>query len=479
MKILVTGASGYVGGRLVPVLLEAGHEVRCLVRTPRKLATAPWRDQVEVLEGDLLEAEGLEGAMAGCHGAFYFVHSMEGGDFSRRDRVAAINFREAAARADLRRIVYLGGLGRGDDLSTHLASRQEVGRLLSDGPVPVTELRAAVIIGSGSVSFEMVRYLTEVLPVMVTPSWVRTRCQPIAIADVLAILTRAIEDDDGADQVYEIGGPDELTYEEMMRIYAEVANLPRRWIIPVPVLTPKLSSHWIGLVTPLPTGIAKPLVDSLRIEVTVGDNTYAERAAGPLLGYRDAVEEAMTRSDTFEIATRWSDAGTGPAQAAPTDPKWAGGSTLIDARTVPTGATPEDLFWAFSRMGGTVGYYTMNWAWSLRGLLDTVLGGVGLRRGRRHPEELRPGEALDFWRVVEVEPGRGLQLYAEMKLPGEAWLTFDALPSDDGSELRQTAVFVPRGLIGRLYWWALLPFHVAIFRRMAHRIAATAEARAP
>ena len=230
-------------------------------------------------------------------------------------------------------------------------------------------------------------------------------------------------------------------------------------------------------MTPLPTGVAKPLVDSLRVEVTVADNRYAESAARPLLGYRKAVVDALRRSDTFDIATRWSDASTGPAQAFPTDPSWAGGSTLVDTRSVVADAPPEDVFWAFSRVGGTVGYYTMNWAWSLRGLLDTVMGGVGLRRGRRHPEELRPGEALDFWRVVDVEPGRSLHLYAEMKLPGDAWLSFDASPAPNGSVLSQTAVFVPRGLIGRLYWWVLLPFHTAIFRRMARRIAATAAAR--
>jgi uncharacterized protein YbjT (DUF2867 family) len=479
MKILVTGATGYVGGRLVPALIDGGHDVRCLVRNPKKLSAAPWRDQVEVVVGDLLEPVSLEAALDGVDAACYLVHSMDGSgsDFVERDRRAAVNFRRTAARSGIRRIVYLGGLGRGAALSKHLASRQEVGRILAEGPVPVTELRAAVVIGSGSVSFEMVRYLTEVLPVMVTPTWVRTRCQPISIADVLDILTLSLAELDGDDRVHEIGGPDQLTYEEMMRIYAEVAGLPRRVIIPVPVLTPKLSSHWIGLVTPLPTGVAAPLVDSLRIEVTVADNCYAESVGRPLLGYREAVVDALSRSDTFDIATRWSDASNSPAQASPSDPAWAGGATLIDTRSVVTGTSAENLFWAFSRMGGSVGYYTMNWAWSLRGLLDTVLGGVGLRRGRRHPETLRPGEALDFWRVLDVEPGRSLDLYAEMKLPGEAMLSFDAVPTSGGAELRQTAIFIPRGLLGRLYWWGLLPIHSVIFRRMVREIAATAEAR--
>lgn len=479
LKILVTGASGYIGGRLVPRLLAEGHEVRAMTRDPRKLDSDPWRSDVEVKEGDVLDPDGLARAMEGCDAAFYLVHSMDdsGEDFADRDRQAARNFATAAEAVGLRRIVYLGGLGDDDDLSKHLASRQEVGRILASGSVPITELRAAVIIGSGSVSFEMLRYLTEVLPVMVTPKWVRTLCQPIAISDVLSILVHAITEEGGDHRVHQIGGPDRLTYEEMMRIYAEVAGLPRRLIIPVPVLSPKLSSHWVGLVTPLPTGVAKPLVDSLRVEVTVSDNSYAESVVGDLVGYRDAVTRALERSRSFEVATRWSDTAETPARALPGDPEWAGGSVQVDLQTAHSKASADDLYWSFARLGGTVGYYTMDWAWALRGLLDSLVGGVGLRRGRRHPEDIRQGEALDFWRVVEVEPGRRLELYAEMRLPGEAWLTFTATPTDDGSRLEQRAVFIPRGLFGRLYWWAMLPFHVAIFRRMAKLIAATAETR--
>lgn len=477
-RVLVTGATGYIGGRLVPSLIEAGVQVRCLSRTPSKLASVSWKEAVQIVGGDLLDAGSLREALEGVDIAYYLVHSMDGGseDFRLRDRQAAENFARAAGEAGVRRIVYLGGLGEGD-LSEHLESRQEVGRILASGPTPVTELRAAVIIGSGSVSFEMLRYLTEVLPVMVTPKWVRTRCQPIAIRDVLDLLAAAAEDG-GPSTVREIGGPDQLTYEEMMRVYANVAGLPRRWIIRVPALSPRLSSHWIGLVTPLPTGVAKPLVDSLTVEVTVTDNSWAACHASELTSYREAVRLALERANEREVPTRWSGASYRPALPYPGDPDWSGGTVLNDEQVVLSKALPEDLFWAFTRMGGDVGYYTMNWAWGVRGLLDTVVGGVGLRRGRRHPDQLRVGESLDFWRVVEVRPPETLELYAEMRLPGEAWLAFDAEPNiSGGSILTQTALFQPRGLLGRIYWWAMIPFHLVIFRRMARRIALVAESR--
>lgn len=479
MRILVTGASGYIGGRLVPRLLAAGHEVRCLTRNARKLDADQWRDAVEIYEGDVLEPSTLTEALEGCDVAFYLIHSMEQGvgDFSQRDRKAAENFREAAESADVGRIIYLGGLGDSDDMSPHLSSRQEVGGILAGGSVPVTEFRAAVIIGSGSVSFEMLRYLTEVLPVMITPSWVRTRCQPIAVSDVLDLLADAVETDSRTSFIHEIGGPDQLTYEEMMQVYAKAAGLPKRLIVPVPVLSPSLSSHWIGLVTPLPTGVAKPLVASLKTEVIVDDNSYAESHLGDLIPYEEAVQRALRRSSDAEIATRWSDSSISPARPLPRDPDWAGGTVLLDERVVESDASPDDLFWAFTRIGGDFGYYTMNWAWSIRGLLDSLVGGVGLRRGRRHPEEIGIGESLDFWRVVAIEPGESIQLAADMKLPGRAWLTFEAEKSGTGSVLTQRAVFVPKGLWGRLYWWILVPFHFAIFQRMADKIARAAETR--
>lgn len=480
MKILVTGATGYIGGRLVPQLLEAGHQVRCMVRQPGRLDLHPWHEQVEVVVADALEPDSLGPALEGCDGAVYLIHSMEGsGDFAAKDREAARNFSRAADQAGVRRLVYLGGLGRSDeDLSTHLESRHEVGRILASGSTSAIEVRAAVIIGSGSVSFEMLRHLTEVLPAMVTPTWVRTRCQPIAVRDILTILVRALEDPDPGDCIWEVGGPDVLTYEEMMQVYADEAGLPRRWIIRVPVLSPRLSSRWVGLVTPLPVGVARPLIDSLVHEVVVDDDRTPAILGRSPMPYREAVRAALHRSEHGDVETRWSDAVHRPAAPLPTDPEWAGATWLRDVQTVETEAGADDLYWAVSRLGGDVGYYTADWAWRIRGLLDTLVGGVGLRRGRRHPVHLRPGEALDFWRVADVRPGRRLLLVAEMRLPGEAWLEFEIEDRGDRRLLRQTAHFAPRGLLGRLYWYALLPFHVMVFGPMSRRIAQVAAERA-
>ncbi len=479
MKIAVTGATGYIGGRLVPRLIAEGHEVVCLARNPAKLAGRSWTDQVEPITADVLQPDTLDGALRGCDVAFYLIHSMGGaGSFRDVDKTAATNFARAAEAAGVGRIIYLGGLGDEDDqLSHHLGSRHEVGRALASGPVPVTEVRAAVIIGSGSVSFEMLRYLTEVLPAMVTPSWVQTRCQPVAIRDVLLYLVACLDEADNGHTIYEIGGPEVLSYLEMMHAYAKVAGLPRRVVVPVPVLSPRLSSLWIGLVTPLPVGVARPLVDSLKNEVIVHDDAARQRFDITPTPLTLAIERALEQSRDLSVDTRWSDATTGPAQAFEGDPAWSGGTLFVDHQTATSTASPEDVYWSFARIGGDVGYHGFDWAWRLRGVLDIVFGGVGLRRGRRHPEDIRLEDTVDFWRVTGVEPGQRLQLSAEMRLPGDAWLEWSTERENDQTVLHQSAYFRPRGLSGRLYWYALLPFHGFIFGNMARKIAATAEQR--
>ncbi len=476
MRILVTGATGYIGGRLVPRLLDAGHEVRCVARHPHKLSLYPWRDRVEVVAGDVLDERSIKEAMIGCDAAVYLVHSMAAGsDFVRLDRRAAANFRTAAEDTGLGRIVYLGALGDGtSSRSRHLDSRHEVGRILADGSTPTTEVRAAVIIGSGSLSFEMLRSLTEVLPVMTTPKWVRTRCQPVAVSDVLEVLRGAIEERSPDDRILEVGGPEVLTYGEMMQIYAQEAGLRRRILIPIPLLTPWLSSWWIGLVTPLPPKVARPLVESLRHEVVA--TTQQNLVPLEPTPFRVAVRRALSRLPGGVI-TRWSDADSQPAAPVPTDPAWSGGTVFMDRQVMPTDTDATHLYWAFSRIGGRVGYYGLDWAWRIRGILDRLVGGVGLRRGRRHPTEVRVGEAVDFWRVDDVVPGRSLRLHAEMRLPGNAWLEWEIRDTEFGTDLIQTAWFRPRGLAGRIYWYLMLIPHRIVFPRMAHRITAAAEER--
>jgi uncharacterized protein YbjT (DUF2867 family) len=479
--ILVAGGTGYVGGRLITHLIHAGHRVRVLARTPARAADYEWSDDVEVVRGDVLDPDSLAPAFEGCDSAYYLVHSMAGGDdFEQTDRRAAENFRDAAAAAGLRRIVYLGGMGSNDpELSEHLQSRHQVGEILASGPTPCTELRAAVIIGSGSLSFEMLRYLTEVLPIMTTPTWVRTRCQPIAVRDVLHYLVHVLDDDEPVDRRLDIGGPDIVTYEEMMQIFAEEAGLRRRIIIPVPVLSPTLSSRWVGLVTPLPSRIARPLIDSLAHEVVMSDHAIDELVPHTPIDFRSSVRLAVRRTRTEAVETRWSDAGFAPADTIPGDPAWSGGRVYEDHQIVRTDAPAERVYEGFARIGGENGYYVAGWAWQLRGWVDQAIGGPGLRRGRRHPIDLRRGEALDFWRVTNVEPGHELVLEAQMRVPGRAWLSWriDEGPdgADGGRELHQIAYFAPRGLWGRAYWWAMLPFHWAIFARMARAVVRHAE----
>lgn len=491
-NVLVTGATGYIGGRLVPELLAAGYTVRCLARTPSKLTGRPWSDDIEVVKGDVLDAASVHAAMEGMDAAYHLVHSMDGkGDFAGRDRTAARNMREGAAAAGVKQLVYLGGLGdQDDDLSEHLSSRQDVGRELADGPVPLTELRAAVIIGSGSASFEMLRNLTEVLPVMVTPKWVRTRCQPIAVRDMLAYLVGILGRPEAMGRVLEVGGPEVLTYEEMMHLYTKVAGLRRRRFLRIPLLTPHLSSLWVGLVTPLPVGLAQPLVESLSNEVVQTDNDIRRIVPRDLLGMETAFQLALRRIQDLDVMTTWAGADLpDPHRDTPrtdflaeepleADPDWSGGTVLSDEQAVWSEvASPDDVFTAAMAIGGDRGYPAANWMWTLRGWLDVAVGGVGLRRGRRHPDVLVAGDALDFWRAEVVDTPHLLRLHAEMKLPGEAWLEFHVAEADGGVMLEQRARFLPRGLWGRVYWYLLLPFHALIFPRMARAIMDAAEAR--
>ncbi|GHC51135.1 SDR family oxidoreductase [Streptomyces flavofungini] len=485
LRCLVTGASGYIGGRLVPELLDAGHHVRCLARSPAKLRDHPWATHVEVAQGDVTDAASLAEAMRGIDVAYYLVHALaSGSDFEETDRLGARNFAERAYAAGVRRIVYLGGLtSRGvpaSDLSPHLRSRAEVGQIFLDGPVPATVLQAAVVIGSGSASFEMLRYLTERLPVMVTPSWVHTRTQPIGVRDVLRYLVGSATMPADVDRAFDIGGPDVLTYREMMRAYARVAGLRQRLIVPVPVLTPGLSSHWVGLVTPVPAAIARPLTQSLRHEVVCHEHDiakYVPDLPGRPLPFGEALALALRRVRDAQVATRWSSASVpgAPSDPLPTDPDWAGGSLYEDERQLSVEVSRQALWKVIEGIGGDNGWYSLPIAWAVRGWLDRFVGGVGLRRGRRDAERLRVGDSLDFWRVEEIEPGRLLRLRAEMRLPGLAWLEMHAETDEAGrTRYRQRALFHPRGLLGHAYWWSVAPFHALVFGGMARNIARAA-----
>jgi uncharacterized protein YbjT (DUF2867 family) len=473
-RILLTGATGYVGGRLLPLLVADGWRVRCLARQPEHLlARVP--AGVEVVRGDLLDAASLSAAMQGVEAAFYLVHSMGAtGDFEEQDRVAAENFAAAAQAAGVRRIIYLGGLGEDDPgLSAHLRSRHEVGARLRAHTVPVIEFRASIIIGSGSLSFEMIRALVERLPVLVAPRWVRVTAQPIAINDVLAYLRASLSLPLEGSVIIGIGGPDRVSYGELMREYARQRGL-RRWMIPVPLLTPRLSSLWLALVTPLYARVGRKLVDSLRHPTVVRDEAALRLFPIRPAGIRDAIASALRNEDSSFAQTRWSDAISAAMDAAR---HWGGqrlGNRLIDSRSVPVAAPPAPVFAAVERIGGAAGWPYANWLWTLRGWLDLLVGGVGMSRGRRDPERLQVGDTLDCWRVESIEPGQRLRLAAEMKLPGRAWLEFEVLPDGGGARLRQTATFDPLGLWGLAYWYAVWPLHQLVFAGMLRKLAQSA-----
>ncbi|MDZ4849644.1 MAG: SDR family oxidoreductase [Pirellulaceae bacterium] len=473
--VLLTGATGYIGGRLLTRLHQKHVQVRCLTRRPEALR-GRINETIEVVEGDVLDPQSLTMALEGVETAYYLVHSMgDKCDFESQDRLAAENFAKAATQAGVRLITYVGGLGNPDEkLSKHLRSRQETGDILRANHSQVIEFRASIVIGSGSLSFEMIRALVERLPIMICPRWVQVKAQPIAIEDLLAYLIAAPELTECASQIYEIGGPDQVSYGQLMQEYVRQRKL-KRWMIRVPFLTPYLSSLWLGLVTPLYARVGRKLVESLRNPTLISNNLAESVFSVRPRGFRDAIARAIVNEDREFAETRWSDAlsSAGNTQA------WGGhrfGSRLVDSRTVTVNVPPQQAFTPIRRIGGRTGWYYGNWLWSIRGFMDLLIGGVGIRRGRRDPENLRVGDPLDFWRVEIFEPSRRLRLYAEMKVPGRAWLEFEVSPCEQGSIIRQTAIFDPLGLAGLIYWYGIYPLHQRVFAGMLRNLAAAANA---
>ena len=476
--IILTGATGYVGGRLLAQLEQLGLTVRCLTRRPEALEQSVG-PKTEIAFADMQDPSRLSSAMEGGTIAFYLVHSMGAADgFEDRDRAAAQNFGAAAHAAGVRRIIYLGGLGEEDQAnSPHLRSRREVGEILRASGVEVIEFRASVVLGSGSLSFEMIRALVERLPVMIAPRWVAVKTQPIGITDLLAYLVAGLDDAVQGNQVYEIGSADRVSFGDLMQSYAKQREL-KRWVIPIPVLTPRLSSLWLGLVTPVYARVGRKLIDSMTVPTVVQDASALDTFPIRPLSVDEAMAQAMVNEDQEFTATRWSDALSASGESR----DWGGvrfGSRLVDSRTVKVRVLPADAFIPIARIGGQTGWYYANWLWHVRAFIDLIVGGVGIRRGRNNPTSLRPGDALDWWRVEKFELNQRVRLFAEMKLPGRAWLEFEVEPDGEGSTIRQTAIFDPVGLGGLAYWYATYPLHRLIFAGMLRRIAEVAESNNP
>ncbi|TLM84805.1 SDR family oxidoreductase [Pseudarthrobacter sp. NamE2] len=477
--VLVTGATGYIGGRLVPRLLEAGHTVKVLVRSPDKIAGVPWRDSVEVVVSSLDDGNTLRKSLAGVDVFYYLVHSMAAGaGFEAKEKRMAAIAAQAAADAGVHRIVYLGGLHPKDvELSTHMRSREAVGQLFLDSPLDAIVFQAGVVIGSGSASFEMIRHLAETLPLMPAPSWVRNRIEAIAVRDVLYYLVAAASLDGPVNRTFDIGCRQVLTYAGMMQEYAAEAGLPYRVVLALPVPAPKLAGMWVALTTPIPLAMAFPLVQSLQHDAVSGEHDidqYIPEPDGGLTPYRTAVALALGKERDGQVETTWANAGVA-SDPLPSDPEWAGHKVYIDERTFHGDVDPDHVWTVIEGIGGRNGWYSLPLAWQVRGWLDKLTGGAGLLRGRRHPHTLAAGEVVDWWRVERIDRGRLLRLRAEMQAPGRAWLELSVDPDGNGSRYRQRAIFFPKGLSGRLYWLAVLPFHSLIFPAMARNITGAAQ----